>query len=48
MFRLWAKIFKDNRMLQDTVICNDRTDMNRTKKIFAAIDRSYYHHEYAC
>lgn len=45
MFRLWAKIFKDNRMLQDTVICNDKTDMNRTKKIFAAIDDICYQYD---
>ena len=23
MFRLWGKIWKDNRMLQDTVVCDD-------------------------
>lgn len=45
MFRLWAKIFKDNRMLRDTVICNDRTDMNRTKKIFAAIEDICYQYD---
>ena len=37
MFRLWAKIWKDNHLLQDTVICND-SDMTRTHKIFAAMD----------
>lgn len=42
MFRLWAKIFKDNRMLRDTVICNDRTDINRTRKIFSAIEDICY------
>jgi hypothetical protein len=42
MFRLWAKIFKDNRMIWDTVICNDSSDMSRTKKIFAAIDDICY------
>ena len=38
MFRLWAKVFKDNRMLKDMVICNDNQEMNRTKKIFEALD----------
>ena len=38
MFRLWAKIWKDNRMLRDTVIC-DESDLRRTQKVFAAIDR---------
>ena len=42
MFRLWAKIFKDNRMLRDIVICNDNADLNRTKKIFAAVDEICY------
>lgn len=37
MFRLWAKIFQDNRMLSDTVICNDTAD-TRTHKIFAALE----------
>lgn len=31
MFRLWGKIFKDNRMLKDTVYCNDE-ELNRTRK----------------
>ena len=26
MFRLWGKIFKDNHMLRDTVIEDDRND----------------------
>ena len=38
MFRLWAKIWKDNRMIQDTVIC-DESNLRRTQKVFAAIDR---------
>ena len=38
MFRLWAKIFKDNRMIKDMVVCNDSTELRRTQKIFAAID----------
>ena len=37
MFRLWAKEFKDNRMLRDTVIEVDNDD-TRTHKIFRAID----------
>lgn len=45
MFRLWAKIFKENRMLCDMVICNDKTDMTRTQKIFAAIDQVCYDYD---
>ncbi len=38
MFRLWAKVFKDNRMQKDMVVCNDDQEMRRTQKVFAAID----------
>ena len=37
MFRLWGKKWKDNKLLQDTVICND-TDDTRTHKILHALD----------
>ena len=37
MFRLWAKLFKDNRMLKDTVI-EDASNDTRTHKIFHAMD----------
>ena len=42
MFRLWAKIFKDNRMLKDMVVCNDDPTLNRTRKIYHAIDEISY------
>jgi len=32
MFRLWGKTFKNNRLLNDTVICDDSTD-TRTHKV---------------
>ncbi|MBP3611361.1 MAG: hypothetical protein J6J42_13615 [Lachnospiraceae bacterium] len=38
MFRLWAKIWKENHLLNDIVIENDNPELNRTRKIFAAID----------
>ncbi len=41
MFRLWAKIFKDNHLLQDTVIIDDSAD-TRTHKIFRALDDVCY------
>ncbi len=41
MFRLWAKTFKNNRMLSDTVICDDSAD-TRTHKIFRALDEICY------
>lgn len=37
MFRLWGKILKNNRMLKDTVVCIDDSDMTRTHKIFKAL-----------
>ena len=42
MFRIWARTFKDNRILKDTVIENDNPDMNRTKKVFSALDSVCY------
>ena len=41
MFRVWAKEFKDNRMLRDTVVCDDTND-TRTHKIFNALDTVCY------
>ena len=37
MFRLWAKIFKNNRLIKDTVISNDSSD-TRTHKILKALE----------
>lgn len=39
MFRLWARTFKDNHMLQDTCIEDGRED-TRTHKIFHALDEA--------
>ena len=36
MFRLWAKIFQDNHLQKDTVIC-DASGNTRTHKIFHAL-----------
>lgn len=38
MFRLWAKMIKDNRLLRDMVVEDDSTNRTRTKKIFHALD----------
>lgn len=37
MFRLWAKTFHNNHMLQDIVIADDSED-TRTHKVFRALD----------
>lgn len=42
MFRLWGKIFKNNRMLKDITVENDDLTLNRTKKIYDAIDTLCY------
>lgn len=42
MFRMWAKVFKENRLVKDTVIENDSTTLNRTRKVFDAIDSICY------
>jgi hypothetical protein len=47
MFRLWAKIFKDNRLIKDMVVCNDSEDLRRTQKIFMAIDEICYAYDLA-
>ncbi len=41
MFRLWGKIWKENRLVRDTVICDDTED-TRTHKIFHALDAICY------
>ena len=41
MFRLWGKIWKDNRLLKDTVICDDSED-TRTHKIFRGLESICY------
>lgn len=37
MFRMWCKIWKDNRMLRDTVIERPEAD-TRTHKVFHALE----------
>lgn len=46
MFRLWAREFKENRMLKDTVICDD-SDNTRTHKVFHAVDAVCYEFDLA-
>ena len=37
MFRMWGKVFMDNRMRADRVVCDD-SDANRTRKVYAALE----------
>lgn len=42
MFRMWGKIFADNRLLRDITICDTAVEKNRTKKVFDALDEICY------
>lgn len=37
MFRIWGKLYKNNRLIQDISVCNDTED-TRTHKVFYALD----------
>lgn len=41
MFRLWGKIFKDNRLIRDLVYESDKED-SRTHKVFHGIEYLVY------
>ena len=41
MFRLWGKIFRENRMMRDTVVCIEDED-TRTHKIFRVLEEICY------
>ncbi len=41
MFRVWGKLFKDNRMLADTTVEDGSSD-TRTHKVFHALDEMCY------
>ena len=47
MFRMWCKIFKDNRMLRDTVIEDDSSDKSRTAKVLSALDTACHEFDLA-
>lgn len=42
MFRLWGKIFKDNRMIRDTVIIKKDETVTRTNKVLSAVEDICY------
>ncbi|MBQ9766403.1 MAG: hypothetical protein IJW18_09435 [Lachnospiraceae bacterium] len=42
MFRLWGKLFKNNHLEMDIVVENDSLELNRTKKVFDALDKVCY------
>ena len=42
MFRMWGKIWKDNRMVRDTVISITDDSLSRTAMVFQALDTICY------
>lgn len=42
MFRLWAKIIVSGKMVKNITIENSDFSLNRTKKIFSALDEVCY------
>lgn len=41
MFRMWGKIFYENRLQKDTVI-SINNDLNRTRKVYQALEEICY------
>ena len=42
MFRLWGKVWKENRLAKDITITVEDESLNRTRKIFQALDEICY------
>lgn len=42
MFRLWAKKFHDNHLIEDLTVCDGGETKNRTRKVFDAVDEICY------
>ena len=42
MFRMWGKIWKDNHLVKDTVICQTDYSMSRTSMVFQSLDDICY------
>lgn len=42
MFRLWVKIIDSGKIVKNMTIANSDSSLNRTKKIFHAIDEACY------
>lgn len=42
MFRMWGKIWENNRMIQDTVVCIGDYSLSRTEMVFQSLDEICY------
>ncbi len=47
MFRIWGKIFKNNKLVKDTVVCIDDPSLSRTKKVYKALEEMCYEFDLA-
>lgn len=43
--KIWAKVWKDTHLVKDSTIVVDDPSLNRTRKIFKAIDRICYDYD---
>ena len=42
MFRMWGKVFAENRLIKDITICDTAAEKNRTRKVFDALAEICY------
>lgn len=42
MFRMWGKLMKNNRMQKDTVVSVDDPGINRTRRVYKALEDICY------
>ena len=42
MFRMWGKVWKENHLLKDTVICLTDYSMSRTQMVFQTLEDICY------
>lgn len=42
MFRMWGKLWKNNHMIRDTVICQTDYSQSRTAMVFQSLDDICY------
>ena len=43
MFRMWGKLMRNNRLLDDTTIAIGDYSLSRTQMVFQALDEMCYH-----
>ena len=43
MFRMWGKLWKDNRLVDDTTVCIGDYSLSRTQMVFQALEELCYY-----